>query len=561
MASCTACTVIGALVVAALAAPSARAVQDTIRTSVDSAGTQGNHDSTSNGVSADGRIVAFQSQATNLVAGDKNYAIDVFVFDRATGTTERVSVDSAGNEQAWDALAESTQLASGDGSLIAFTSGGVFDPGDTNHTYDIFIRDRGQGTTTRVSVDSAGNQCHGNCRHAALSQDGGGVAFESIATDLVSNDTNNAQDIFFHDLAAGTTERVSVDSTGIEGDDHSWEPSICADGSCVAFCGKSTNLVPGDTNGNFDVFVRNRVAGTTERASVDSSGQQGNGDSEEPAFSADGNCVAFSSWATNLVAGDNNGHEDVFVHDRTTGTTMRVSVSSSGQEGDEASYRPALSADGRFVLFTSFASNLVAGDTNANLDVFVHDRSTGTTTRVSVDSGGGQADFHVWGGGISADGGVASFWSGADDLVASDTNYAADVFVHEMCSTPASWTSYGAGYPGTHGVPSFTSQQFPSFGATVTVDLANSYGAPTVGFLALGFQRASLPTNWGGDLLTLPFLIAPITFSYGLDSFTGTLPDDIALCGTTIDLQGIEADPGATFGLSFSAGLELVIGS
>jgi hypothetical protein len=202
----------------------------------------------------------------------------------------------------------------------------------------------------------------------------------------------------------------------------------------------------------------------------------------------------------------------------------------------------------------------VKGDTNDWLDVFLHDRTKATTIRVNVDSAGVEANFDTWSDAVSTNG-VASFSTPASNLVASDSNNAYDVFVHELCSAPATWTNYGSGFPGTHGVPSFTSQQFPAFGSTITIDLANSYGQPTIGFLVLGLQRASLPTKWGGDLLVLPTLIAPITFSYGFDSFTGAIPDDVAFCGATIDLQGIEADPGAQFGLSFSAGLELVIGS
>jgi hypothetical protein len=318
--------------------------------------------------------------------------------------------------------------------------------------------------------------------------------------------------------------------------------------------------VPGDTNVRWDVFVRDRAAGTTERVSVDSNGQEGDDGSMDPSISADGRFVAFESNAGNLVSGDGNSICDVFVHDRATGETTRVSVATNGQAGNDNSGSPVISADGRFVIFISRATNLVKGDTNSNWDVFLRDRELVTTTRVNLDSSGTQANQMAWPGAVTNRADV-SFSSPASNLVASDTNGYCDVFVHERCSAPATWTNYGAGFPGTYGVPSFTSQQFPAFGTTVTADLANSYGQPTLGLLVLGLQRASLPTKWGGDLLVLPTLIAPISFSYGFDSFTGTIPDDVTLCGTTIDLQGIEADTGAAFGLSFSQGLELVIGS
>src|SRR5438132_6140403 len=178
---------------------------------------------------------------------------------------------------------------------------------------------------------------------------------------------------------AQTTERVSVASDGTtEGNDASLGSALSADGRFVAFDSAATDLVAGDTNLVSDVFVHDRQTGTTERVSVASDGAQGNGSSGllsfafSPALSADGRFVAFVSFATNLVAGDTNGATDVFVHDRQTGTTERVSVASDGTQGNAASTGAALSADGRFVAFHSTATNLVADDTNGKTDVFVH---------------------------------------------------------------------------------------------------------------------------------------------------------------------------------------------
>src|SRR5437773_218323 len=191
---------------------------------------------------------------------------------------------------------------------------------------------------------------------------------------------------------AQTTERVSVASGGTaEGNDTSLGSALSADGRFVAFDSAATDLVAGDTNGATDVFVHDRQTGTTERVSVASDGTQGNNASSYPALSADGRFVAFDSDATNLVAGDTNGATDVFVHDRQTGATERVSVTSgggtqgNGTSGGFFSF-PALSAAGRFVAFQSDATNLVAGDTNGATDVFVHDRQTRTTERASAPS-------------------------------------------------------------------------------------------------------------------------------------------------------------------------------
>jgi hypothetical protein len=234
---------------------------------------------------------------------------------------------------------------------------------------------------------------------------------------------------------------------------------------------------------------------------VRSSGAQGDSLSLWPALSADGSIVAFWSLADNLVTNDKNGVPDAFVHDRATGTTECVSVSSSGVQGNRPSSWPSLSADGRLVTFGSTASNLVAADPNGFSDVFVHDRQTGSTERVSVDSTGaqGNGDSAVSASaGISADGLVVAFGSDASNLVAGDGNGKTDVFVHEFCSIPAAWSNYGVGFPGTNGVPAFTSRQNPVLGTSITLDLANSSANPTVGLIFVGFQRTSLHSGWGG---------------------------------------------------------------
>jgi PKD repeat protein len=190
----------------------------------------------------------------------------------------------------------------------------------------------------------------------------------------------------------GITKRVSVDSNGNQGNNDSYETTMSADGRYAAFDSYASNLVPGDTNGALDIFVHDRLTGITNRVSVDSDGNQGNNDSIEPTISADGRYVAFFSLASNLVAGDTNGTKDVFVHDRHTGITNRVSVDSSGNQGNGTSRLQSISADGRYVAFQSGASNLVAGDTNGTWDAFVHDRQTGTTEIVSVNSSGNQGN-------------------------------------------------------------------------------------------------------------------------------------------------------------------------
>ena len=426
----------------------------TERVSVDSAGNQGNSDSSYPSLSANGRFVAFISGASNLVPGDTNGVVDVFVHDRRTGTTERVNVDNAGNEANNGGDTRSRPAISADGRFVAFSSRATnLVPGDTNGWEDVFVRDRWTGTTERVSVNSAGTEGNGSSGNPSISADGRFVAFESYATNLVAEATNGYADVFVHDRQTGITERVSVDSAGNQGNSGSYDPSLSADGRVVAFISWASNLVPGDTNGYFpDVFVHDRQTGVTERVSVDSAGNQGNGASGElgnsayrPVVSADGRFVAFASDATNLVPGDTNKTTDVFVHDRQTRTTERVSVDSAGNQGSWGSGAPSISADGRFVAFCSASPNLVAGDTNwakdmygfdnPASDVFVHDRVTRTTERVNVDSFANQADGgHSSSPAISANGRFIAFDSVAPNLVLGDTNGANDVFVHDRRS-------------------------------------------------------------------------------------------------------------------------------
>ncbi len=422
----------------------------TERVSVASDGTQGNdtsggplsHGAASGGsaISGDGRFVAFPSLATNLVADDTLVA-DIFVHDRQTGVTTMVSVDSAGvpgNNESVD------PDISGDGRFVAFKSAAWnLVAGDSNGRSDIFVHDRETGSTSRVSVHSSGNQGIDLSIEPAISTDGRFVAFRSPAT-LVAGDSNFADDIFVHDRQTGATTRVSVDSAGVQGNNSSAEPSISADGRFIAFASGASNLVAGDSNESLDVFVHDRQTGGTTKVSVDSAGEQGNGYSREPAISGDGRFVSFTSDATNLVDGTIGGPH-VYVHDRQTGATTMVSVDSAGVQGDGGDYRPDISGDGRLVTFQSTSSNLVAGDTNSCVtngfphnchDIFVHDRQTGTTTRASVDSAGAQADERSYDANITAGGNFVAFTSKATNLVAGDTNGFDDVFVHEVGTVP-----------------------------------------------------------------------------------------------------------------------------
>jgi Tol biopolymer transport system component len=353
-----------------------RLTGETTRVSVSSTGAEGDSNSDAASISADGRFVALTSAATNLVPGDTNHASDVLVRDRLTGVTERVSVSSAGDQG--DGPSGSPSI-SADGRFVTFASNATnLVPGDTNFTLDIFLRDRLTASTTRVSVSSLGEQANRFSELAVISADGRFVAFQSFATNLVPGDTNNGFDVFVHELATATTERISVSSTGAQGDLSGFNPSISADGRFVAFSANATNLVAGDTNGTVDAFVRDRANATTERVSLSTTGAEANDRCDLPSISADGTRIAFQSLSSTLVARDTNGLNDVFVRDRTTGETRRVSVftpspTAPGLQVDGNSMNPAMSADGRLVAFDSDASRLVIGDRNGWRDVFAHE--------------------------------------------------------------------------------------------------------------------------------------------------------------------------------------------
>jgi hypothetical protein len=230
--------------------------------------------------------------------------------------------------------------------------------------------------------------------------------------------------------AAQTTTRVSTDATGTQVAGASRQPSASADGRFVAFASTATTLVAGDTNGSADVFVKDRQTGAVTRVSVRTGGAEALGNSVAPDISADGRYVTFVSAAF-LTPDDSNSFScsgaslvgpscpDVFRHDRTTGTTIRVSVASNGVQADAASAAPRISGDGRYVVFESLATNLVAGDTNQRRDVFLHDVQASTTTRMSVATNGAQSDRHSLSPTISDDGARVSFLSDATTLDAS----------------------------------------------------------------------------------------------------------------------------------------------
>jgi Tol biopolymer transport system component len=335
-------------------------------------------------ISADGRYVAFDSNAGNLVGGADG---GVFVRDTRSGSISAVSVRSDGSV---DDFAD-TPAISGNGRFVAFVSDDPLHAPDGNgNFYQVFVRDLATGRTTRVSSKTNGNQGTDDSGAPSLSHDGRYIAFESDSGGLVTGDGNDSTDVFVRDQFAGTTRRASVTSTGEESYTGGEDPSISSDGRYVAFA-STDELVPTDTNGTSDVYVRDLQAGTTTLASVTSGGALSNNWSESPRISGNGRYVAFVSRATNLDGiVDTNNATDVFVRDLVARTTWRVSMSSTYRLAHGAATAPTISGDGRFVSYESTAPDTVGGDTNGAADTFVYDSHAPLTVRTSTDQLGTQ---------------------------------------------------------------------------------------------------------------------------------------------------------------------------
>ena len=366
---------------------------------------QPNDDSESPSISAGGRFVVLQSFASNLVPGDTNGMSDIFLHDRQTNATKRISVSSDGSQANDDSM---SPVISANGRIVAFQSyASNLVPGDTNLMSDIFVYDRGTGRTERVSVSSDGSQSDDDSRSPSVNGDGRIVAFQSFASNLAPGETEGMSNIFVHDKQTGVTERIAEGLV----------PSISADGRFVAY----QSLLS-------DIFVHDSQTGKSAMVSLASDGSIPDDDSMSPSISADGRFVAFQSLASDLVPGDSNGMSDIFVHDMVTGITERVSVSWEGSQANDDSESPSISRDGWFVAYQSFASNLAPANSNGILDIFVHDRRTGRTLRISVASDGSPANDDSESPSISADGGFVAFQSFATNLLPGDTTTLLDVF-------------------------------------------------------------------------------------------------------------------------------------
>ncbi|MBB5760526.1 hypothetical protein HNR01_000121 [Methylorubrum rhodesianum] len=395
------------------------------RASTNPDGSQSDGSASGASISGDGTLVAFQSQANDLVApAAAPLTLGVYVKNLTTGAVTRAS--ALGDATPIDSFNVAPSLAT-DGSAVAFRS----NLGIAGGSAQAVVKTLGSGAFTIASAAADGTRGNQDTSDVSLSGDGRTVAFATRSTNLAPNDTNGSSDVFVRDLTTGTLTRASTAADGSQADAGSVLASMSVDGRHVAFQSDATNLVAGDTNGVTDVYVKNLTTGAITRASTAADGSQGNGVSTGASLSRDGNLVAFVSRADNLVAGDTNLSADVFVKNLTTGAVTRVSAASDGtQSSGDATGIARISADGTKVAFTSFADNLVPGDTNLSTDVFVKDLTTGALTRVSTAADGTQSNgANFVSPTLSADGSRVAFDSRASNLVPNDTNSVDDVFV------------------------------------------------------------------------------------------------------------------------------------
>lgn len=454
--------------------------------------------------SRDARFVAFQSAAPGLALG-RSLISNVYLRDIRGGSVRPVSVGLLGGPT--DGFSGTPSVDSS-GRFVAYaTSATNVVAGDANDSLDVMVWDGLTGKTVCASVNATGVPAHGDSFAPAISGNGRFVAFLSRADDLVAGDAAGRADVFLRDLQTGVTTRVSVGLGGVDANGDAGAPAISADGGRIAFSSAASNLVAGDTNNQTDVFLYDATAKTISRVNLTTRGSQARVGAYGPSISGNGRRVAFESISDQLVAGDRNGVRDVLVRDIAGRYTLRASVGPRGVAANRESSGASLSYDGRRVAFRSNATNLVARDTNNRADVFVRDLSRGTTTRVSVGAKGVQSTGSSGECAMAADGAHVVFGSSAANLVAADRNGMADVFVSSFGARGYARLSVRSGWE--TGIACTTA--LGSTPATVSVVFAETSWND-------GLLAASLAGAARADVYAIPGASVPATLAARLQS-------------------------------------------
>ncbi len=366
--------------------------------------------------------------------------------------TERVSLDGFDI----DGDMESRELEpTADGRFVAFVSRATnFSDNDPDARLDVFVRDRFERTLELISVGTSGQMSDGDSRFPSISADARYVAFESTSSTFSLVDLNAQRDIYLHDRETGATTLISRGMSGNAGNGSSGFPSISNDGRWIAFVSDSDDLVPGDSNGEQDVFLYDGLFETIRRVSVNESGGESSGGTVgQPAMSADGQTIAFASRASDIVAGDSETFVDIYVYDRCTGSVELASRTSAGGFSNGDSFSPSISADGQRIVYSSLASDLVESDANGFEDIFLYDRSTGDTSLVSVSTAGEQGGGDSFSPSIDARGRRVIFASTASNLAPGDPDgavidlYARDLQREKTTRQSLTWLDRESGFP------------------------------------------------------------------------------------------------------------------
>ncbi|MEY2745400.1 MAG: hypothetical protein RL112_442 [Planctomycetota bacterium] len=524
-----------------------------------------------------GSVVVYSSAATNLLREPVPMGSRVYAWDRATGRTSLVSVARDGTAP----TGCSEPRASADGRLVVysgFPENIVF--GDTNGQPDIFVRDLAAGTTARVNLADGGAQATQWSAKPAISGDGSRVAFVGFSPGLAPGQAGEVIHVFVRDLVAGATRCASVPVAGGAPDNSSGlgRPALSFDGRWIAFDSEASNLVAGDTNGKSDIFVRDLSTGVLVRGSVAHDGAQADGASSAASLSGDGRFLAFQSSATNLVPGDTNGVVDVFVRDLALGTTIRASVDNSGLQAIRGSWAPELSETGRFLVMAS-AARLDLADHDGIPDTFVRDMVLQRNEWLSVRPDAESPGWYNSSGAITADGRHVAFVSLLDSLVPDDEHGGHDVFLRDRfgCEPPVvAYCESGVASDGCR--PTLSASGTPSASATsgFVIQGANFGGARACMLIHGAAGPARIPFGVGGGALCVAGRLqrTPLfwtsgtpgqcdgTFALDWNQLRAAIPAGAGLplvAGQRVWLQAYERFPGDPAGPLMSHGLQFAL--
>lgn len=553
----------GVSVAAWIALTAAASAQSTQRASVAPDGSELPADSEIGRYGAhsdDGRFIVFVTAHDGLVAGDGNGKRDVYLRDQVTGTTQLVSHTTAGlagDDESYE------PAMTPDGAFVAFTSRASNLAKHDNSPLDVFVWESATDTVTRISNGLGGASGNGASDCPSLSRDGHQVAFRSYAKNLVAVDLNNEVDAFVFDRATSTMRLASLDDQGNQPSGYTYLDftAISKDGSTLAFV-TDARLVAADSVRTLHVYAVDLASGLPELINLTTTGAPAGSTFLQPIYlSADGRFVAFESTAQHLVDPDTNGATlDIFLRDRVVQSTEVVSLDNDGlQPSSGPSCAGPISDDGRIVAFFGATGSYLPDET-AVFGVLLRDRTLGMTLLASrSDSGepgdGGQYNFAS---SLSADGRRIAF-SSLDPLVAADGNGKRDVDVRERAVDAASWSGYGQGLAGRHGIPALALDAAPQLQSDVTLSIDNSSGLWAVGIVLWGVASSDLPL-FGGDLLVAPLASMTIILPPGGLDLSVEIPPDERLVGLPLYVQALQIDPWAIEGVALTPGITAIPG-